>query len=168
MKYTSPLVASAIGTVTLLGTMPLAFAASSSSTTVDPAACRTALAQELSVISPAHDALMAAMKSAQTQRVTALQSALNLTDATARTTAIKAANEAFWTSTKSAHDTFETATKTAREQLQTACKGLGIAPGMGGMMQGDKMDHGRGKNGMKRQGKRGHMMQWQQMPGATK
>jgi hypothetical protein len=155
MKTTYKYIIGSIGTLSLLAASPLAFAATTTTVTADPAACSTALVQETSVIAPAHDTLMAAMKSAQATRVSALRSALALSDATARKTAITAANDTFKSSTKSAHDAFETTTKAAREQIQTACKGLGIGDHM---MMG--MMHGKGNSdrGMKMGKKMGHGM----------
>lgn len=125
----------------MLGIAPLAFATengetrredrredrqedrkNSSSITLDAtqmACIKTAVGKREDSLIAGHDAYALSVKNAYTTRKTALMAAWDLTDKTARRTAVKAADQAFKTSVKTARSTWNTARRTAWKTFDT-------------------------------------------------
>ncbi len=94
----------------------------SSSITLDAtqmACIKTAVGKREDSLVAGHDAYALAIKNAYTARKTALMSAWDLTDKTARRSAVKSADQAFRTSAKSARSTWNTARKASWKTFET-------------------------------------------------
>ena len=94
----------------------------SSSITLDAtqmACIKTAVGKREDSLVAGHDAYALAIKNAYTARKTALMSTWDLTDKTARRSAVKSADQAFRTSAKSARSTWNTARKASWKTFET-------------------------------------------------
>lgn len=83
------------------------------------ACIKTAIGKREDALVAGSDAYALSVKNAYTTRKTALMSAWDLTDKTARRTAVKAADQAFKTSVKTARSTWNTARRTAWKTFDT-------------------------------------------------
>jgi hypothetical protein len=161
MNFSKTLTAGTIGAVSLLALGATAFAQNADTTsapadfftnrvrpTLDASACAAVIDLQTTVIAPAEDKRYAGEKAARTKFTSDLKAALSLTDETARTTAIEAAQSTMRDSMKAVMEQFDTDTEDARNSLRTSCAGLGMMGGMHMMKGGFPGGHG-GMPGMK-------------------
>lgn len=149
------IVGSAVAAASLLSFSSVAVAKTSAAKTpptLDVAACSSALDQLNTAFGPASSAENTAQIAAQQTRLSALKTAIALTDTTQRKTAVQTAEKAYNQARVDAARQFTAATKPANDAIRASCGGLvgpgSMMPGKGPAMLKEKLEYRREGNGM--------------------